>query len=664
MEGKQHTVDNERMPRRRRVRSRIFSAVDRVTGKVYSFVIHSLPGRIMTSYRTPEDREEKRGEAGKYRPLSRVKSRMVSVAESSRVVAFFRKLAHLLFVIPAQFYGFFGLFYSLFALIPHAAIPLLDRTAAVDWRMFAACLFITALSLPLVLTRRGLNEVLGRSRLGRLLFIHFLGVPKERFEHTEVRYKKLLPYVAVILAIPAAVATLRFHPFVIPVAILLLAVLGLICSYPEAGVVLSAVLLPFLWIWESVAYMMAALLLLCWVSYCMKLLLLHRTFKLGTLDKVVLIFAALVLVSGVTGAVINVDTVMQSVLLFVLISGYFLITNLMTTRAHVKRCLVGVVLSVALVTVLAWLRLIPVGTFGWLGGSPAGNYIIGTIDNLRVGLTPAWADVAYALPVLVMPVLLSKLPRSRRIFSAFAPVLLMALCMIPVLLSGSVSVWICVICEVLLFFLLYSHHTLTVGILATPVVALGAVWLPKLLGSDRIGLLDRVTTAGSLIVEGTGYRSLVWEGTWRMICDHPFGIGMSEACFTAVYPLYAVPEAAMATGSGSMYLDLLVCFGWSGLAVFGVVVFLFLQKNLSCARAAGDPNDRTVLLGGVTCMVGVLILGIVRGIGTEPAVFFSFWVLVALCNAYANIVFDENRERRIRTESEGRSEDRWYRLGL
>ena len=94
MEGKQHTVDNERMPRRRRVRSRIFSAVDRVTGKVYSFVIHSLPGRIMTSYRTPEDREEKRGEAGKYRPLSRVKSRMVSVAESSRVVAFFRKLAH------------------------------------------------------------------------------------------------------------------------------------------------------------------------------------------------------------------------------------------------------------------------------------------------------------------------------------------------------------------------------------------------------------------------------------------------------------------------------------------------------------------------------------------------------------------------------------------
>ena len=120
----------------------------------------------------------------------------------------------------------------------------------------------------------------------------------------------------------------------------------------------------------------------------------------------------------------------------------------------------------------------------------------------------------------------------------------------------------------------------------------------------------------------------------------------------------------MATGSGSMYLDLLVCFGWSGLIVFGVIVFLFLQKNLSCARAAGNPDDRVMLLGGVTCMVGVLILGIVRGIGTEPAVFFSFWVLVGLCNAYANIVFDENRERRIRTRSEGRGEDRWYRLGL
>jgi hypothetical protein len=49
-----------------------------------------------------------------------------------------------------------------------------------------------------------------------------------------------------------------------------------------------------------------------------------------------------------------------------------------------------------------------------------------------------------------------------------------------------------------------------------------------------------------------------------------------------------------------------------------------------------------MILGGVTSLVGAMVFGTVRSFVTAPRVFFTLLLVVALCSAYENIIFDES----------------------
>ena len=71
-----------------------------------------------------------------------------------------------------------------------------------------------------------------------------------------------------------------------------------------------------------------------------------------------------------------------------------------------------------------------------------------------------------------------------------------------------------------------------------------------------------------------------------------------------------------------------------------------------------DSRDRAMILGGVTSMAGVLIFGVVRSFMTAPRVFFTLMLVVSLCSAYENVLFDENDVLTARRAGTSTEEDR------
>ena len=637
-------------------RSILWGTLNSGTAKLYRLVAGSLMGRIMTGYRRADAAFAKgKRYTGRHTcaPMSPGRLRLLSALESGLLFKGIRALFGGLVGLPMALYGLFLMTYGLVGAVAYFVLPYIYTPLVPDTEHLVLSAVLVILAIPLMLTKKTLAETLGTGGMAHLVFVRFLGIPRDRLDIPRRKLPALLPYVTILAALGAGFGALYSHVLLIPAVLLGVGALGLIFAFPEAGVVLSTLMLPAVWLDRELLIPLAALILLTWVSYGVKLLFLHRTIHFGLLDTVVLIFGGLILLSTFTGVVVSVETVMTSILLFVCLSSYFLIVNLMTTRAYIRRCLIGVGVSVVVVTVLSYLRIIPVDDLGWLEGSRAGNAIIMAIEEGIESLSGLWVEHSELYLVLVFPWLYAYLSHTRRLLRRVAGVCFVALDMALILMTDSVSALFCILIVTVLFLLLWDHKGLSAGVVALPALVAGGLWATYL-----FPVSDQVQT---VLARSRHFKGLLSESLWRMVKDHPAGIGIGEAAFRAVYPAYAAPDLGAVTDSGNLYFELLLSYGWVGLILFVGVVFLFLQKSLTCLGQISSVRSRAMVLGGLTSMAGALIFGTVRSFITSPRVFFTLTLVLALCSAYENLVFDENDVLTARQAGTSIEEDRVFR---
>ena len=309
--------------------------------------------------------------------------------------------------------------------------------------------------------------------------------------------------------------------------------------------------------------------------------------------------------------------------------------------------------SVAVVTLLAYLRIVPVDDLGWLEGSRGGNAIIAGVENLIEKLSGLWVEHSELYLVLVFPWLYAYLSHTKRLLRRVAGLLLVGLDLMLILMTDSVSALFCVLLVTVLFILLWDHKGLSAGLVALPAAVAGGLWIFHL-----FPVSDGVQT---ILARSRHFKALLSESLWQMVGDHPAGIGIGDAAFRAVYPPYAAPDLGAVTECGNLYFELLLAYGWAGLILFAGTVFLFFQKSLTCLGHTADRRDRAMILGGVTSVVGALIFGTVRSFITSPRVFFTLMLVLALCSAYENILFDESDVLTARQAGTSTEEDRVFR---
>ena len=636
----------------------VWDHINRGTAWLYGLVIRSPIGKLMNGYRRADEAFAKgRRYPGRHRctPMSPARLFLSEAVEGGRTVALLRACLQMLFACPLIAYGLFGLCAGFCGASLYFVMPYIRESMTPSLTYTALSGSLAVLSLPLVFSAKSLSEALGDSAPGRLILVRLLGVPRDRLSPPKRKAPAGMPYLMALLGVAAGIATLWVHPALIPAALLILGVLGLILSNPEAGVVLSTLSLPVIWLDRNLLYLPVLLILLTWISYGLKLLSLHRTIRFGLLDMVVLIFGGMMLISGFTGAVVTADTVMRSVLLFVCLSDYFLIVNLMTTREYIRRCLVGVFISVFFVIVLSYLRIIPVDDLGWLEGSRAGNYLVDTIHAGIEHLSGLWVEHSELFLVLTFPWLYAYLLHTRRVFRKVTGLISIGLALALIIMTSSVSALLSVVCVTVLFFLLLGHKWLAVGVVSLPALGVGGWWVARL-----YPMSDALST---ILSRSRLFKLQLWDSLWHIVWDHPGGIGVGGDAFAAVYPFYAAPDLGAVTDSGSIFFEILLSYGWGGIILVAAMLFLFLQKSMTCLGHTSATKDRAMILGGVTSLVGAMVFGTVRSFITAPRVFFTLLLVLALCSAYENIIFDESDVLTADRAGSPLGEDRIYRRG-
>jgi hypothetical protein len=224
-----------------------------------------------------------------------------------------------------------------------------------------------------------------------------------------------------------------------------------------------------------------------------------------------------------------------------------------------------------------------------------------------------------------------------------------------VLMSGSITALFCVLGITVLFLLMLGHKSLSACLIAALPMGCGIYWL---------GYLYPVSDALRTILSRSRlYKAQLWDSQWAMVLDYPGGIGVGEASFAAVYPAYAAPDLGAVTGENNLLFEILLSYGWIGLLLMSVVLFLFVQKGLTCLRHTVVPSERAMILGGVTGLIGMVIFGTMRSFITSPRVFFTLLLVVALCSAYENVIFNESDIRAVEWAGSEQAEDRFYRSG-
>ncbi len=605
-------------------------AVHRSTVRLYARLAASRLGRLMTSYRRFDGTEimsadktegvsARRGYRGRPRSLARL--RLAEALRDGWFLAGLRGIFSLLYRCPLRLYGLFFLIYGTAEATLSAIDHYMNPTRFQPIGYWVAIIVVLLLSMVALLSNKTLHEAAAGSCILGWVLGRFFAITLQQPSAQRRRTSPILFFIAAVLGIATALGRQYVSMWLMPVVLLLLILCGFIFPHPEAGVLLTALLLPAIWLSERMMPCLLVLIFLTWLSYGTKRLLLHRTTRPDALSKAVLIVGLLLLLSGLVSTVFRWETATLSFMLFLCLSEFFLIVDLMTTRAQVIRCLMGVWLSTVVTTLISLIRHIPITELDWLAGSVAGDSITELYRNIHSELSIQWRGDSILLSVLLLPWLCALLFRPGRLMRRVWAIIYLFLNVILLATSGSISAIFCMVCLLTVFFLLMGNRGLSSLLFLLPLLFLGGVWLHVALTPLPVELVDTLSTVRL-------ERELLWESSWQIALEHPAGVGLG-----------------IVENSGNLFFEVLHVLGWQGLLVCFAMLFLFWQKGMTAMRYTVSTADRACVVASMTSILGMLLYGATHSFLSAPGVLVTVAFLAALGSAYANVIMNESDVR-------------------
>lgn len=242
----------------------------------------------------------------------------------------------------------------------------------------------------------------------------------------------------------------------------------------------------------------------------------------------------------------------------------------------------------------------------WVDASRFGN-IGGRVTSLFSNPNILAVYLLLYFPFALCATSSSKSKGRARLFYAATTIL----CAVCILLTWSRGAWLGLFLECFLFLLLYSRKSRIIALCLPPAALLSIPILPQ-------NFRGRFLSIGDLGESSVRYRLLTWRGTWKMIRRHPFGIGIGEGAWHAVYPHYAVSGTSRVMHAHNIFLQVATELGVVGLVLFLLIVSIALCRGLQKRKIVA-----------VSALAGVLLMGLFDHLWYYPGLLVPFWSMLA-----------------------------------
>ncbi len=393
---------------------------------------------------------------------------------------------------------------------------------------------------------------------------------------------------------------------------------------PDAMQALTAFALPFLHLAEHPTALLVAVLLLQMPSLLWKSAVGRRQLRFCSCDLLAVGLSLLWLMGGTEGMVKS----------FLLISAWFSVRLLFGERHRRRRFFGALGMGGAAASMVGILQYLlgkaPVGwvdmeRFGDLGGRACGFF-----DN---------PNVFAVFLLLSLPMLLPSALSGRTTLERMGGRGLLAVGSLCVLLTWSRGAWLGWMLAAVTALLCYSR--------AGAAVLFGAL-LPAgaLLARAPEAIRSRLFSIVQLGESSIRYRLQTWHGVARMLAEQPFGIGCGDGVFHREYPKYAVSGTETVMHAHSLWLQLGVEIGITGVLLFAALIVCLLRRAVRALQDCGVGEARGEVVALLAASVGLLTMGLFDSLWYQTSLFWGLWAVPALlCNATEEEALHENEKK-------------------
>ena len=621
--------------------------LDRIGLFIYNSIVNGFFGKIFTSYSTLQSKFEKSlfgkllfGNHRLRRGFRAIRRFLSGIFDSSFFVTKSRRIAHYFCSVPLTFYGNFFLFFGIYTIVVYFVKMFLLGMSDGDSEYVIIGLSLAACSVPMLFARVSLSQALKKSFIFKMVLQDALGFSGDTFDEKRSKVRGRGNYM-LLLGLLAGTLTFFVHPTVIILSLVLLIVLGLIATTPEIGVLFTIVSLPFLSFTSNPTLFLCGMVGVTAVFYFLKLVRGKRVFKLELLDTFVLIFGIMIFVSSFfsAGGENSLNTALVTTLL---LSGYFLVVNLMRTQAWVKRCIIALIGSA---TVVAFLGIIEYffaeGSSQWLDTSLFSDI------KLRVVSLFENPNVLSTYLVIIFPFVLAAFCISKNLNEKILLTIVGASLIACTVFTWSRGSWVAMIISTLLFFLIYNRKTFRI-------FGAALIFIPALPIIIPDNVLARLLSITNLTDSSISYRIYVWKGTVEAIKAYFFsGIGFGAEAFANVYPQYAYAGIEGAEHSHSLFLQIFISLGIMGVILLCVILFLSFQKFFEYTKKPENRDSKIYIIAVIASVLAAIIMGVFDYIWYNYRVFYVFWIVIAIGVAFVRVGnYEINRKSDIQQYTE------------
>ncbi len=625
----------------------IFMAwLDRLTEFAYCALRGGFFGRIFTAYKKEQTaygegylKKEVLGNAKFKGYVWQVRRVLAEGFESSFLPGLAERIIRTLLETSLKNYGNFLLsagLYTVFAFFVRRFTPIFETANLVH---FTVGVVLISVSVPLLTSKAGLAGALRSSVSARALLCEAFGMRDESFD-VPVKQSKLRANLSIFFGMAAGLLTLLISPLAIPIAVILLVAVALVLATPEIGVVVSLFSLPFLSFSPAPSVTLASVVGVSALGYVIKLIRGKRIIKFEIVDLAVLLFSTVLFFSGVFTAG-GKDSFSEAVLACLLISVYFLVTNMMRTEKWVNRCVVALVASATVTAVIGVLEYLFADTPArWLDltyFSDIRARVVSFFDNANV--------LAFYL-VIIYPFALNLIFKSKKRGEKFLAVFCTSAIALSTVFTWSRGAWLGLIVATLIYLLINTRKVIKAFFGVCLALPLLSVIIPS-------NVVRRFMSIGDLSDSSTYYRVLTWRGSISAIADSLWGgYGYGNSAFRNVYPSYAIAGIEAAEHTHSLFLQIIFAMGIVGLIAFVIVMLLFAQKNLEYFTRKDAKSESGIPSAAFGAVVAALVMGLFDNVWYNSRVLFLFFAVMGIASAVIRMSDEGARRRNIEVASD------------
>lgn len=608
----------------------IVTLVMRFASFIYNGILKSVFAFLMTSY-------DRIAEAGRNSLCASVckkifaglsvrstKQRISGGIEKSVFLGLWKNICNTFLCAPVSVFGVFSASFGLYSTVIY-----IMKTVAFGYeRNFAdpaVGAFFLLLSVFFFASGQSVSQAFAGSRILTFAINDFLGVRgfDARPQSAEGRGATNIMF---LLGMVLGLATILVRPLHIIAAIVLIAFASFVMTYPESGVLLIFLLLPFL-----KTKMLAAIVILIAISLFVKLIRGKRVLKFSPCDIPVAVLMLFYLLGGIN-SVTPAESMKRALLYICFMSMYFMVKSLLCSAKMLSRAISCCVISLGLVSLIGIAEyFIGNPILDWID-TQAFSYIRGRAVSVFENPNVLGEFLIMTIPVATAAVLSKKADGVRSRFASAMAALLGCGCLA---LTWSRGAWLGFVTSMVFFALFASRKMFAAMIIASPLASL-------LVFAKGSSILGRFT---NLSDSSTSYRVNIWRGSLDMIKENLIsGIGTGESAFSKIYPLHAIGGAEVAYHSHSLYLQFIVEMGIFALIAFLIFVVVLASRGFSFIRRYGNAPEKLMCIALFTGLAAFLIQGTTDFVFYNYRIFLFFWMMTGLAVSYTDFAFEKAKD--------------------